>query len=383
MGTSPSGLVTFLLTDVEGSTGLWEQDEAGMDDVGGHDNVMRGVIEAHGGHVFSTAGDSFAVAFATPMAAVDAAVDAQRALVQVGLHVRIGIHMGEAHERDGDFFGPVVNRTARIMAAAHGARCWLSNPVAELVGDRIDVRDLGDHRLRDLTAPVRLWQVAAPGLDDVFPPLRTLDHGRSNLPQQRTSLVGREGDVHALAVMLKEAGIVTVTGVGGIGKTQVALNAAAEALPDFAAGGVVRAPRAFGQPGDGRRRRAGGDGRAPSRGAACAGRAGRVRPPAPPAVVLDNCEHLLGAAAECAEAITAGVAVWCWLQPEPLAVAGEHIFPVPALDATAVMLFTERAQRVDPTFATGGQSPRGGRPVPAARPDAAGARTGSGSGPVR
>ena len=180
--------MTFLLTDVEGSTGLWERDEAGMDDaLARHDDVMRGVIAAHGGQVFSTAGDSFAVAFARPMEAVNAAVDAQRALVQVGLHVRIGIHMGEAHERDSDFFGPVVNRTARIMTAAHGGQVLLSNPVAELVGDRIEVRDLGDHRLRDLTAPVRLWQVAAPGLDDTFPPLRTLDHGRSNLPQQRTS----------------------------------------------------------------------------------------------------------------------------------------------------------------------------------------------------
>ena len=172
MGASPSGLVTFLLTDVEGSTGLWERDEAGMDDaLARHDNVMRGVIEAHGGHVFSTAGDSFAVAFATPMAAVEAAVDAQRSLGRlVGLRVRMGIHMGEAHERDGDFFGPVVNRTARIMAPAHGGQVLLSTPVAELVGDRIDVGDLGDHRLRDLTAPVRLWQVAAPGLDDMFPP---------------------------------------------------------------------------------------------------------------------------------------------------------------------------------------------------------------------
>jgi class 3 adenylate cyclase len=121
MGASPSGLVTFLLTDVEGSTGLWERDEVGMADaLARHDGVMRGVIAAYGGHVFSTAGDSFAVAFATPMDAVNAAVDAQRSLVQVGLHVRMGIHMGEAHERDGDFFGPVVNRTARIMAAAHG-----------------------------------------------------------------------------------------------------------------------------------------------------------------------------------------------------------------------------------------------------------------------
>ena len=103
MGASPSGLVTFLLTDVEGSTGLWEHDEAGMADaLARHDGVMRGVIAAHGGQVFSTAGDSFAVAFARPMEAVNAAVDAQRACVQVGLHVRIGIHMGEAHERDGD-----------------------------------------------------------------------------------------------------------------------------------------------------------------------------------------------------------------------------------------------------------------------------------------
>ena len=136
----------------------------------------------------------------------------------------------------GDYFGPTLNRAARLLAAAHGAQVVVSNVVAELLNEPALLRDLGEHRLRDLTSSTRIWQVVAPGLEQEFPPLSTLEAGRSNLPLQLTSLVGRDEVVQALASALDESRIVTVTGVGGIGKTRLALHAAAEALSMFPGG---------------------------------------------------------------------------------------------------------------------------------------------------
>ena len=217
-----------------------------------HDNLMRTAISGHGGQVFSTAGDSFAAAFASPHEAVAAAVAAQLALGEVGLRVRMAVHTGEAHERDGDYFGPTLNRAARLLGAAHGAQVVVSNVVAELLNEPSLLRDLGEHRLRDLTSSTRIWQVVAPGLEHDFPPLSTLEAGRSNLPLQLTSLIGRDEDVQALAAALDESRIVTVTGVGGIGKTRLAFHAAAVALSRFPGGvwlallGNVDSPRVVG-----------------------------------------------------------------------------------------------------------------------------------------
>ena len=353
---SPSGVVTFLFTDVEGSAGLWERDDPGMDvALAGHDRVVRAAIDAHGGYVFSTAGDSFAAAFTTPVEALSAAVEAQRGLAEVGLRVRMAVHTGEAHERDGDYFGPAVNRAARLMAAGHGGQVLVSNAVAELVSERVPLRDLGEHWLRDLTSVTRVWQAVAPGLEDEFPPLRTLDEARSNLPQQRTSLVGRDDDVHALAAMLSEARVITVTGVGGIGKTRLALHAAAEALPGFPGGvwlaslGNVDAADAVADvvlAAVGGRRQAD---RSTLAALAELTAARRLL------VILDNCEHVLGAAAKCAEAVVAGgQSVVLATSREPLAVDGERIFPVPSLaDDAAVSLFADRARAVDPSFNVG------------------------------
>jgi predicted ATPase/class 3 adenylate cyclase len=354
MEPPPSGVVTFLFTDIEGSTGLWESDEPGMERaLARHDAIMRAAIEDHGGYVFSTAGDSFAAAFKTPVPAVAAAVDAQKALGDVGLRVRMAIHTGEAHEREGDYFGPTVNRAARLMAAGHGSQLLVSSSVAELVGERVKLRDLGEHRLRDLTSTVHIWQLIEPGLDDDFPPLRTLDEARSNLPPQRTSLVGRDDDIQALVQALFEARLVTITGVGGMGKTRLAIHAAAEALPNFP-GGVWLASLANVDAVDavsdvvltalgGRRQ--------PGRTALASLREltnGRRL-----LAVLDNCEHVLEAAAECAEAIVVdGESVVLATSREPLAVTGEHIFPVSSLPGDAALaLFVERARAADPAFA--------------------------------
>jgi class 3 adenylate cyclase len=171
----PTGTVAFLFTDVEGSTDLWERDAIFMDAaLVRHDEIIRAAVAGQDGHLFSSAGDSFAAAFATALEAVVAAIEAQRAMVDVGLRVRMGVHVGDAHERHGDYFGRTVNRTARLMSAAHGGQIVVSNVVAEIVGNRVCFEDLGYHSLRDVPDSLRIWQVTGEGLDADFPPLRSV-----------------------------------------------------------------------------------------------------------------------------------------------------------------------------------------------------------------
>src|SRR6201999_144960 len=168
----PSGVVTFLFTDVEGSTRRWEADaEAMRDALAAHDEVLLSAIGAHGGWFFKHTGDGVCAAFASPNSAVDAAVAAQRAL---GLPVRMGLATGEAELRKGDYFGAVLNRTARVMAAGHGGQILLADSTAGLLSG-VDLVDLGPLRLRGLHRPVAGFQVGAEGLRTEFPPLRALD----------------------------------------------------------------------------------------------------------------------------------------------------------------------------------------------------------------
>ena len=179
---APSGTVTFLFTDIEGSTGLWQKDESAMRAaLERHDSILRSTIGGRGGYVFSTGGDGFGVAFARAGDAVAAAVDAQSKLVEEPwpegalIRVRMGLHTGEVTERDGDYFGTAVNQTARLMAVAHGGQVVCSRATAELGGAEVELVDLGEHRLRDLDRPMQVFQVGAEGLGDEFPPLRSLD----------------------------------------------------------------------------------------------------------------------------------------------------------------------------------------------------------------
>ena len=174
-----SGIVTFLFTDIEGSTRLWQQDEAAMRSaLSRHDQLLREVIAEHEGRVFSAMGDGMAAAFGSASAAVRAAMAAQRSLAAepwptaTPLRVRMGLHTGEAEWRDGDYFGPVVNRAARLMAVGHGGQVLCSSATAELVGDAaMSLIDLGEHRLRDLDRPMHVFQVGGGS----FPALRSLD----------------------------------------------------------------------------------------------------------------------------------------------------------------------------------------------------------------
>src|SRR5579859_1542294 len=250
MPEGPSGTVTFLFTDMEGSTRRWEEQPAAMAAaIARHDALLRRAIEASGGYIFKTVGDAFCAAFTTATDALAASLDAQAALVAEawdpalgGIRVRIGLHTGAAGERDGDYFGPPVNRAARLASAAAGGQVVLSSSTQELVRDSlppgVELRDLGSHRLKDLIRPEQIFQVVAPGLPADFPPLRTLDSRPHNLPRQTTALIGREHAVADVVALLRQPAValVTLTGPGGTGKTRLGLQVAAELLEDFADG---------------------------------------------------------------------------------------------------------------------------------------------------
>src|ERR687894_2385677 len=247
MVAPPSGTVTFLFTDIEGSSRMWEKSPETMRTaLARHDEVLRSAIEAHGGHVFKTVGDAFCASFPTAPEALGAALSAQRALLvnedwgEGGPPlVRMALHTGSAEERNGDYFGPPLNRVARLLSAAHGGQILLSLPAQELVRDLlpvgVELRDLGEHRLKDLARPERVFELLAPDLPAGFPPLRTLESRPNNLPMQPTPLVGREREVEDVRerLLAPEVRLLTLTGPGGTGKTRLALQAAADLLDEF------------------------------------------------------------------------------------------------------------------------------------------------------
>lgn len=241
-----AGTVTFLFTDIERSTEMWERYRGVMPRaLERHDAVMRDVIAACGGRVFKEVGDAFHAVFADPARAITSAIAIQRSLraeaweTPEPIRVRIALHAGDAQERDGDFFGPTLNRTARILAAGHGGQILISQAVERLVEDRFPegaaLRDMGERRLKDLERPVRIFQLVADGIDDDFPPLRTLDVRPHNLPAQASQLVGRERELKAVRdlVLRDSARLVTLTGPGGTGKTRLALQVAAELIDAY------------------------------------------------------------------------------------------------------------------------------------------------------
>src|SRR3984957_4530488 len=221
---APSGVVTFLFTDIEGSPRRWEADAEGMRAaLAAHDEVLRNAIEAHGGWFFKHTGDGVCAAFASPRSAVDAAVAAQLTLK---LPVRMGLATGEAELREDDYFGAVLNRAARVMAAGHGGQILLADSTAGLLSG-VDLVDLGPRRLRDLPTPVGVFRVQVDGLRTDFPPLRALDASPGNLRPAPTSLIGRESEAGEVQAAVKPHRLVTLTGVGGVGKTRLAVEVAA------------------------------------------------------------------------------------------------------------------------------------------------------------
>ena len=242
----PTGTVTFLFTDVEGSTKLWERDPRAMSQaLSRHDELLRNAVEAYGGFAFKTVGDAFYVAFSNAPQAVEAALDAQKSLLSeewekaCPLRVRIALNTGTAEERGGDYFGPTLNRVARLLSAGHGGQILLSHSTQELVHDELPLgaglRDLGVRRLKDLFGPEHVFQLTAPELPASFPPLKTLDVRLNNLPIQPTPLLGREREVAEISALPRRTDVrlVTLTGPGGTGKTRLALQSAAELIDEF------------------------------------------------------------------------------------------------------------------------------------------------------
>lgn len=241
-----AGTITFLFTDIEGSTRLWEQFPDGMQDaVRRHDAILRAATEAWGGHVIKTTGDGMMAVFENAVDAAAASLAAQRDLArepwaEAGpLRVRMGLHTGQAERRAGDFFGPTVNRTARIMAAGHGGQILLSASAGALAEERLppgaSLLDLGEHRLKDLGRPERIFQLVHPDLESSFPPLTTVRPGGASLPAGVGPLIGRQSELGQLRDRLDDASVrlLTLIGPGGTGKTTLAIRVAGDCSPGY------------------------------------------------------------------------------------------------------------------------------------------------------
>jgi predicted ATPase/class 3 adenylate cyclase len=371
-----SGTVTFLFTDLEGSTRLWEDFPNAMQHaLARHDAILRDAMLARDGQIVKTTGDGIHAAFASAHDALAAAANAERAIVTEPwgvtgpLRVRIGVHTGDAEMRDGDYYGPAVNRAARLMDAANGGQILVSLATEELARDMLDddlgFVDLGEHRLRDLARPERIFQLTGPGLPDNFAPPASLDSAPGNLPPQLTPFIGREQAIVDTAEALRDVRLVTITGTGGVGKTRLALQSAAHSIDDYPDGawlcelGVANDDDVVVQI------VAGALGVTPRPGMSLEESVLAHLRTKQLLLILDNCEHVLDVTGRLADRIVREcpeVRVLATSR-EALAVDGELIRPLRSLslpdvsDSTdvvatsdAVVLFIDRARAARPGF---------------------------------
>ena len=377
MTERPTGTVTFLFTDLERSTRLWEEQPESMQPaLARHDTLLAEAVAHQGGTVIKGTGDGIHAVFATADQAVAAAIAAQRAIAaeewdSVGpLRVRMGLHTGAAEERGGDYYGPVLNRAARLMGVAHGGQVLCSQATADLVRDssapQVELIELGLHSLRDLDRPEVVFQVAHPELPASFPRLPTVVTGAGNLPRQLTSFVGHDEELVAIPALLDDTALVTLSGVGGVGKTRLAIEVAGSTAHRFRDGAWLcelasvrdadSVPSALLET----------FGLEPRQGSSVDDTLGQFLASKELLVVLDNCEHLLRPVAALVDTIVRdcpGVRVLATSR-EGLGLPGERILAVGSLEVPsavddadeiaerdAVRLFVERAQAVRAGFA--------------------------------
>ncbi len=357
-----AGTVTFLFTDIEGSTKLWEQNpEAMRTALARHDAILRQAVETSGGQIIKTTGDGVHAGFSTVLDAVSAAVSAQRQLQallgELQLKVRMGVSTGESELREGDYFGTAVNRAARLMSVAHGGQILISSAAMELVRDQlrdgIALRDLGERRLKDLSRPEHIYQLCHPSLPDEFPALTTLDSFPNNLPIQLTSFIGREVEIAEIQGLLNTSRLVTLTGSGGTGKTRLSQEVGAQLLADFPHGVWLVELAPLSDPAQVIPALAQVFGLQEVASNPLANlvtdhlRAKKLL------LLLDNCEHLIETCALLADQLLhqcAGLKILASSR-EGLGIAGEAAYRIPSLASEeAKRLFVERAQAANARF---------------------------------
>jgi len=375
--TLPDGVVTLLFTDIVGSTRFWQEQPALMAvALARHDALLHALIPQHRGHVFKTVGDAFYAVFSSASDGVAAALAVQQAMraepwhPDVSLHIRLALHSGVAQQRNHDYFGPALNRAARMLAAGHGDQVLVSEAAHALIRDSLPadatLRALGLVRLRDLAQPEPLYQLLHPALPDNFLPLRSLDTLPNNLPQPMTSFIGREKESAEVKVLLSGSRLLSLLGAGGVGKSRLAVQVAADGLDQYPDGVWLAELGPL------------------TEGALVAQEVARVlRVPEEPnltvshsltqalgskhlLLILDNCEHVLPACAALADLLLRHCPQVRILATsrQALQVNGEQVYPVPSLalptGATATVeslaqsecarLFVDRAMLHQPGF---------------------------------
>ena len=374
MANLPSGTVTFLFTDIEGSTQLWENYPEDMKSaLAEHDSILKAAIESNHGQIIKTTGDGVHAVFTTAIDAINSAVAAQQNLhspvipsaklrtsirtSSFALKVRMGLHTGEAELRDNDYYGQSLNRAARIMSAGHGGQILISDVSAQVVREHLPVDvsllELGEHHLKGLMHPERIFQLAAPDLQKDFPPLHSFPTATNNLPTQLTSFIGRELELKEAQEKLASTKLLTLIGPGGTGKTRLSIQIASEQLVNFKDGVwlVELAPIS--------------DSALIASTIASVFEIREVQNipllsividylrGKETLVVLDNCEHLVEASAQIANQLLHACPNLKIIASsrEALGIDGETVYRVPSLlDDEATRLFIERATKADSRF---------------------------------
>lgn len=352
------GLLTFAFTDIVGSTQLWERvPEAARQAVARHYEIVRDAVSSNHGTIFKTVGDACCCVFDAPVDAVNASIAIQRGLESErwpkdagSLRVRIGIHSGPAIVEAGDYFGPTLNRVARLTSAAHGGQILVSAATAQAVRESAEhefvVTDLGAHRLRDLGEPQHIFQIGAAGLPQEFPPPASLDAHPNNLPSQLSTFIGRREEFDRLREMLSTSRLVTISGSGGVGKTRLALQAAAETIAAYADGSWIVRFEDISDPSLVAHAIASTLGVSAVAGEPLQQTLGRQLRERRTLLILDNAEHVLAATADIARRLLSDCPALTILitSREPVHIAGEQVLRIGRMVSDdAARLFVSRA----------------------------------------